>query len=118
MAPNRKIVKEFHSEHGRCWMCEFLRKATIGPVELHHIAGRGRQHHVRANYAALCQCCHLGIQSRCNSEVVCLVLKRKFDPDHYDAALICELRGWASSAVTADDVYRCERIMGMMRDVS
>ncbi len=117
MAPKRRNVKEFHGEHGRCWMCEFLRKATIGPVELHHIAGRGRKHDVRANYAALCQKHHQAIQGMKCSELVCLVLKMQYDPEHYDPALICYLRGWAASAIEPGDVYRCERIMSIMREV-
>lgn len=117
MAPKKKNVKDFHCDHGRCWMCEFLQKATIGPVELHHIAGRGRKHDVRENYAALCQKHHQAIQSMKCSELVCLVLKRLFDPEHYRPALICELRGWATTWIINMDVDRCERIMNIMREM-
>lgn len=119
MARKRKIIEEFYGAHtGRCWMCSFLGRRNMCRTELHHIAGRGRRHDVRANFAALCQRCHRVIQSRKDSELVCLVLKWKFDSEHYDPALICELRGWATSAITDTDVERCERIMNMMREVS
>ncbi len=119
MARKRKSVEEFHFAHGRdrCWLCEFLGIQTTAEMELHHIAGRGRQHEVRANYAALCQRCHEVIQSRKDSELVCLVLKRQFDSEHYDPALICELRARATTWITEADVDLCERIMDMMREV-
>lgn len=111
-------AKEFHREHCRCWMCRFLGRRHTSQPELHHIAGRGRIHDVRPNYAALCHRCHQSIQSLVAAELVCLALKRKYDPDHYDPALICDLRGWAATWITDADVDRCDRIMGMMREVT
>lgn len=113
-----KSAKEFHSEQFLCWMCMLLERQQVGQTQRHHIAGRGRKHDVRANYAALCQRCHGAIQSVTAAEIVCLVLKWKYDPDHYDPALICELRGWAKTWITDADVDRCERIMGMMCEVT
>ena len=110
-------AKVFHSEHCWCWMCRFLGRRQAEP-ELHHIAGRGRRHDVRENYAALCRRCHQALQSITAAEIVCLVLKRKYDSEHYDPALICDLRDWAPTWITDADVDRCERIMTMMRDVT
>ena len=110
-------AKEFHDAHPNCWMCDFLRQDQGLRTELHHIAGRGRQHDVRANYAAICHRHHSAVQSLKDAEVVCLVLKRLYDREHYDPALICELRGWAATWLTNAEVARCERIMNMMREV-
>ena len=111
-------AKEFHREHPRCWMCQFLGRLSELPAELHHIAGRGRRHDVRENYAALCQGHHQELQSVKDAELVCLVLKRECDPEHYDPSLICDLRGWAVTWMTRADVNRCERIMDIMREVT
>lgn len=108
---------EFYLDHPGCWMCDFLgRQQTIG-TERHHIAGRGRRHDVRANYAALCGKCHRSIQSMKDAELVCLVLKRKYDTAHYETGLMCSLRGWSATWITEADVDRCERIMSIMREV-
>ena len=111
-------AKVFHCEHYLCWMCQFLGRRHTSQSELHHIAGRGRRHDVRANYAALCQRCHQAIQSVTAAEIVCLVLKWKYDPEYYDPPLICDLRDWAPTWITNADVDRCERIMGMMKEVA
>jgi len=108
---------DFYREHRWCWMCRFLGHQHTSRPERHHIAGRGRNHDTRANYAALCHECHQAIQSQKAAELVCLVLKRKYDPEHYDPAGICYLRGWAASWMTDADVDRTERIMSMMRGV-
>ena len=113
-----ECAKEFRSEHHQCWMCRFLERHHTFQAELHHIAGRGRKHDVRANYAALCRGCHQALQSLVDAELVCLVLKWQFDPAHYDSALICDLRGRASTWITDNDVDRCLRVMGMMREVA
>ncbi len=110
--------KDFHREHPLCWMCDFLGALKVLPAELHHITGRGRRHDVRANYSALCQRHHQALQSRMDAEVVCLVLKREYDRIHYDRELICDLRGWSTTWITAADVDRCERIMGIMMEVT
>jgi len=111
-------AKEFHREHPQCWMCRFLGHRQMTPTELHHLVGRGRGHDVRPNYVALCQRCHATLQSRTAACNMCLVLKRKYDPDHYDPALMCDLRGWAHTWITPYDVDQCEQIMSMMREVT
>ena len=119
LTPEQKAERRrFRSEHAHCWMCKFLRCRTDILAELHHIAGRGRKHDVRANYASLCQRCHGVLQSTKDAEVVCLVLKRAYDNDHYDPALICDLRSWSATYIDDFDVKRCERIMNMMREVA
>jgi len=111
-------AKDFHRANPRCWMCEFLGRQQTSPTELHHMAGRGRRHDVRQNYAALCDRCHRALQSVVDAEVVCLVLKLRHDSAHYNPALICDLRGWAPTWINTLDVRRCERIMGIMREVA
>lgn len=119
LTPDQKAERRrFRSAHDRCWMCKLLRARAPMLSELHHIAGRGQKHDVQANYAALCPPHHSVLQSRKDAEIVCLVLKRLFDPDHYEPALICDLRGWATTWITDADVDRCEQIMNMMREVS
>lgn len=113
-----KIANEFHSEHHQCWMCRFLGRHNILQAEVHHITGRGRKREVRANFAALCRGCHQAIQSVTDAELVCLVLKWKYDPEYCDPALICELRGWATTWITEAELGRCERVMRIMREVS
>ena len=108
-------MAEFHADHPACWMCVFLDVRKPGTTELHHIAGRGRRHHVRENYAALCQRHHAAIQGRMDAELICLVLKYRFDKRHYAPETICDLRGRADSCWTFYDIDRCRRIMEMMK---
>jgi hypothetical protein len=117
-ARQRKTDGEFSRECNWCWMCAFLGRQQFSPTERHHIAGRGRRHDVRANYAALCSQCHRALQSLEAAEIVCLALKRRYDPEHYDRDLICDLRGCAATWITEGDVDRCRRIMGMMKEVA
>ena len=118
LTPEDKAERaRFHDEQPQCWMCDFLRQEQRLRTELHHIAGRGRHHDVRGNYAALCHRHHRAVQSLVDAELVCLVLKRLYDLEHYDPALICDLRGWSTTWITEADVDRCERIMGIMREV-
>ena len=110
--------KDFHREHPLCWMCDFLGALKVLPAELHHITGRGRRHDVRANYSALCKGHHQALQSHVSAEIVCLVLKRLYDSEHYDPGLICDLRGCSETWITDADVDRCGHVMSMMREVT
>lgn len=106
---------EFHADHPTCWMCKFLDQKPL-PTELHHIAGRGLWHHVRENYAALCQRHHSDIQSISDAELVCLALKWIYDRDNYDAKIICHLRGRAETCWTHSDVVQAVRVMSMIKE--
>lgn len=106
----------FHRAFPHCWMCHFLDQRQRLVTQLHHIAGRGRQHDVWENFAALCSDCHTAIQSRKDAELVCLVLKLTYDYDWYSPALICHLRGRAESCWTRDDVKRAATVMKLMRE--
>ena len=117
MTPEEKAEREAHfAEHSECWMCRFLDRKQLDRTELHHIAGRGRRHEVRANYAALCSFHHEAIQSRADAELFCLALKSLYDPEHYSPETICELRGRAVSCWTENDVEMCLRIMNLTRE--
>lgn len=116
----RRLTKEeqanrdaHFAEHTFCWMCKFFRLilSKSKDPELHHIAGKGKRHEVRANYAALCARHHANIQSKKDSELLMLVLLREFAPTHYSPETICDLRGRADTCWTDLDVTRTERTM-------
>ena len=110
-----KALRTAHmEEHPHCWLCQFLGCKQEGKTELHHIAGRGQHHERRENYASLCTKHHAAVQSRYDSEVVCLVLKGRFDRAYYSPEVICHLRGRSDTWITELDVNRAERIMEMM----
>jgi len=115
-AEEKRQRDEWFREAKVCWMCAFLGVKQTTRTTLHHIAGRGRQHERLENYCALSASVHDAIQSRQDAEVMCLVLKRVFDPDHFDPALICKLRGKAETWITELDVLRAERTMSLTRD--
>jgi DNA-binding helix-hairpin-helix protein with protein kinase domain len=96
-------------------MCRFLGCQQEGKTELHHIAGRGRHHEQRWNYASLCSKHHAAIQSRYASECLCLVLKALYDREFYSPEVICQLRGRADTWITELDMLRATCIMEMVR---
>lgn len=105
-------------EHPDCWMCMRLgRLKRQGSVELHHIAGRGRNHECRENYASLCANCHRTIQSRENAELLCLHLKFTYDDQHFSPEKICQLRGRATTWWTIHDVIQIGTIVPLIRDL-
>ncbi len=103
-------------EHPNCWMCLFLGRKQEDRTTLHHLAGRGRYHECRENYVALCSFHHDALQSRNDAELVCLVLKRAFDPEHYSPETICRLRGRALTCWQDSDVETCRRVMVILRE--
>lgn len=110
-----KAARSAHfADFPACWLCDFhAQKPNM--AELHHIAGRGRGHEVRENYAALCRRHHTAIQSRIGAELICLVLKVLYDRDHYSPETICKLRGRAETCWTDGDVELALRIMIIMK---
>ncbi len=115
-AEETRCLEAFREEFPTCWMCLFLAYVKPGKAELHHIAGRGRNHDVRKNYCSLCRSHHTAIQSLKDAELICLVLKRRYDTDYYSPETICWLRGRAEVCWTDMDVTLAERIMEMMKD--
>jgi hypothetical protein len=118
LTKEEKAEREAHfAEHTECWMCRFLNVQQFGRTQLHHIAGRGKRHEVRANYSALCDGHHASIQSMADAELVCLVLKMLYDLEHCEPETICELRGRAKSCWTMTDIVMCGRVMKIMKEV-
>jgi len=117
-ATETKARRDHFAEFDECWMCLFLGRKQRFRTELHHIAGRGRNHEVRTNFCALCSACHEAIQSQKDAELVCLVLVKLNNPVFYAPESICLLRGRALSCWTYNDVDQCERIMNMMKYVT
>lgn len=114
-----QFARDAHfAEHDRCWMHLLMGWKQTSQTQLHHIAGRGRRHERRENYAALCAGCHRAIQSRKDSELLCLALKQHYDPHYYSAEVICSLRGRARTAWTDDDVLRAYGVLLLMREVA
>jgi hypothetical protein len=114
-----KSAREAHfAQYRDCWMCRFLERKQATRTTLHHIAGRGKRHECRENYSALCSTDRAAIQSRCEAELVCLVLKKIYDFPHYSPETICSLRGRADTCWTHNDVLRCHRVMDLMKEVS
>ena len=111
----KQSMSEFHAAFPQCWMCLFLETKQSSRTELHHIAGRGKRHHVRENYAALCQRHHMAIQSQMDAELICLALKERYDIDFYSPSTICDLRGKSVTWWTYGDVDRCRRVLNMMK---
>ena len=125
-AEETRCLEAFREEFPICWMCLFLAwmksgwrrpyPASSTKAELHHIAGRGRNHDVRKNYCSLCRRHHTAIQSLKDAELICLVLKRRYDTDYYSPEPICRLRSRAETGWTDADVAQAERIMVIMRE--
>jgi hypothetical protein len=109
-------MSEFHADHPHCWMCMFLGVKQTTKTELHHIAGRGKKHDVRENYAALCSRHHETLQSRRDAELICLALKNVFDREHYSPETVCVLRGKAKTCWTDLDVATCHRVMMITKE--
>jgi hypothetical protein len=105
------------NEHPECWLCKWLRRKQWKKTELHHIAGRGKQHETRENYAALCADCHSTLQSRNGAELICLWLKSVYDQLYYNPETICELRGRSVNCWTHHDVEQCGNVLRLLMEV-
>jgi hypothetical protein len=110
-AAERKAREDHFHEHPDCWMCMCLAHKQQDKTELHHISGRGRHHHCRENYASLCSRHHRLLQSRRSAEVICLMLKHRYDEQHYNPEKVCELRGRSVNNWTHHDTLQCRDIM-------
>lgn len=106
----KAIRAEHMAEHPHCWLCRFMGRKPA-KAELHHIAGRGRNHEVRQNYASLCREHHAGIQSRTGAELLCLVLKKRYDREHYSPETVGRLRGRVQEWITDYIVTSCGRVL-------
>ena len=113
----KKARSDHMAEFPDCWLCNFLGVRQVSRTELHHIAGRGRYHEIRENFASLSANMHRVIQSRKDAELICLVLKKLYDPEHYSPQDICALRGSAITRWTRVDVEQCHNVLMIMRDL-
>lgn len=104
-------------EHPDCWCCLWFGLKQSTRTELHHIAGRGKGHECRENYASLCANCHSTLQSRAGAELVCLMLKASYDMGHYDPEKICHLRGRAITCWTHNDVAHTIEVTNLLKEL-
>lgn len=118
-AAEKQARQDHMEEHPFCWLCNWRARKDIqeGQTELHHIAGRGRSHECRENYASLCSGCHRKLQSRKDAELICLFLKSLYDGKHYDPERICKLRRYSPQWWTDADVLHCGEVMACMIEV-
>ena len=103
--PSTKIGRStWGMQFPTCWVCE--QPEGIGHyLEIHEIA-RG----VHRSKAITEPCCWMRVGSSCHDTLAGmsiaqqLALKFLNDPENYDRAKVCQIRGRADTAVTEDEV--------------
>jgi hypothetical protein len=105
MAYNRD-TQEWAWSWDRCWKCG--KRSDWGKdLFIHHfVRGTSKKENDLKTTIMLCGRCHDAEHNLpdCLRLIGCLRLKKRIDPEHYDLAHVCKVRGRASTSITEEEV--------------